>query len=238
MLTYREFAKYGTATTFMFALEDVTDVEAPFVGVAPLTADIWISKDGGAAANATNAFTAVSNGIYTWAVTATEMQATRLLVNVYDATAAAIFRPISIVILTKLQLGQVDVDATQIGGNVTAMILQGVGTGSGLLGTGGATGDGIEGVGGATSGYGIKTTATATNEYNNLLDVTEGTEPASAIGNNATLRRILQSLKRRMLNKVTATTTQLKVFADDSATVIETQTNSNDGTTQTVGKSA
>lgn len=238
MLTYREFAKYGTATTFMFALEDITDAEAPFTGVAPLTADIWISKDGGAAANATNAFTAVSNGIYTWALTATEAQATRLLVNVYDATASAIFKPISILIQTKLQLGQIDVDTTQIGGNVTALLLQGVGTGSGLLATGGATGDGLEGVGGATSGFGLKGTATSTNENNNVFTVTEGTEPGSAIGNNATALRILQGLKRRMFNKVTATSTQLKTFGDDSTTVVETQTASNDATTQTVGKSA
>lgn len=238
MLTYREYAKYGTATTFMFALEDVTDVEAPFVGVAPLTADIWLSKDGGAAANATNAFVAVSNGIYTWAMTATELQATRIQVNVYDATASAIFRPIAINILTKLQLGQIDVDTTQIGGNVTAFLLQGVGTGSGLLATGGATGDGLEGVGGATSGFGIKGTATSTNENNNVFTVTEGTEPGSAMGNNATVLRVLQGLKRRFFNKVTQTTTQQKVYGDDSTTVVDTMTCSNDLTTQTKGKSA
>lgn len=135
MLTYREFGQYGVQTTYMFALEDITDAEAPFTGTAPLTADIWISKDGAATANATNAFTAVSNGVYTWVATAAEMQATRLCVNVYDATASAIFKPVSILIQTKLQLGQIDVNATQIGGNVSAMSLTGVGTGAGLFGT-------------------------------------------------------------------------------------------------------
>lgn len=238
MQTTWEFAKYGTQTTFMFALEDNTDTEAPFVGTAPLTADIWLSKDGGTIANATNAFVAVSNGVYTWTATATELQCTRLHVNVYDATATAIFKPLSIQIFTKLQLGQIDVDATQIGGNTTAMLLQGVGTGSGLLATGGATGDGLEGVGGSTSGVGIKGTATSTNEYNNIFAVTEGTEPAAAMGNNATILRTLQGLKRRFFNKVTQTTTQQKVWNDASDTAIDTMTVGDDGNTHTKSKSA
>ena len=129
MLVYYEFAKYGVQTTFYFALEDITDAEAPFTGVAPLVGDIWLSRDGGAAANATNAFVAISNGIYSWVATAAEMAATRLAVSVYDATGAAIFKPIYVVILTKLQIVQIDADATAIGGNVSGILATGGGTG-------------------------------------------------------------------------------------------------------------
>jgi len=115
VLTYQEFGPYGTQTTFYFALEDVTDAEAPFTGVAPLTGDIWVSKDGGAAANATNAFAAISNGFYSWTATASEMTAGRILVNVYDATASAIFKPIAIRIITRLSIGQFAIDATNLG---------------------------------------------------------------------------------------------------------------------------
>ena len=111
-----EFGQYGVQTTFYFAFEDITDTEAPFTGVAPVTGDIWLSKDGGAAANATNACVAVSNGIYKWTATATEMQATRLAVSIYDATASAIYKPLFVIIQTQLALGSVSVDATQIGG--------------------------------------------------------------------------------------------------------------------------
>ena len=138
-----EFAKYGVQTTFYWFFEDVTATDAPFTGVAPVTADIFISKDGGAPATATNAMTAIGNGIYSHVLTATEMQATRLSISVYDQTASEIYKPACRVILTKLQLGQIDVDATQIG-NASALNLLGGGTGNGLRAKGGTTGGGAD----------------------------------------------------------------------------------------------
>lgn len=239
MLTYREFAKYGTATTFYFSLEDITDAEAPFTGVAPLTADIWLVKDGGAAANATNAFTAISNGVYSWAATATEMQATRLHVNVYDATASAIFKPITVLILTKLQLGQIDVDATAIGSNTNAIIGTGVGTGAGLATTGGATGNGILTTGAGTSAYGLKLVNASGNLYlSNTFDQQLPAEATVAFALTDSIGKVIGRIVRRFVNKVTQTTTQQKVYADDGTTVVETMTVADDGTTQTKGKSA
>lgn len=187
MLTYSEQGKYGVQTTFYFAFEDAADAETPFVGAAPVVGDIWLSKDGGAPANATNAMTAIGNGVYSWVATAAEMQATRLNVNVYDATASAIFLPIAVLIKTKLQLGQIDVDATAIGGNTPAIVGQAVGNspgisglagtnGPGIKGTGNGTGSGIEGAagatghgmlltGGATSGDGLRATTVAGTSY-------------------------------------------------------------------------
>lgn len=261
MLVYAPlFAKYGTQTTFYFSLEDITDAEAPFTGTAPLTADIWLSKDGGAAAAATNAFTAVSNGFYTWVATATELQCDVLAVSVYDATASAIFKPIRATILTKLKVGQIDADATALT-NTPGIKATGVGTGAGISATGGATGQGMLLTGGATSGDGFKAVGTAGNGngaavvgvgtglglsatgasstyYNNVLDQSEGTAPSTALASTATLREILQWGKRRWNNKVTCDGSTLKVYADDSSTLLSTQTVSDDGTTDTVGKAS
>lgn len=211
MLTYHEFAKYGTQTTFYFALEDITDAEAPFTGVAPLTGDIWITKDGGAAANATNAFVAISNGLYSWTATATEMQATRLLVNVYDATASAIFKPITVLILTRMALGTLDVDATQIGGNTTAFACTGVGTGKG-----------------------INSTSTATGNYHNLFDVTYA-EPSALVTASSGIGLWMLTMARRWLNKTTQTSSTFTQYKDDDSTALYTRTVADTGGTATLG---
>ena len=261
MLVYGPlYAKYATQTTFYFSLEDVSDAEAPFTGTAPLTADIWLFKDGGAAAAATNAFTAISNGLYSWVATATELTCTQLNVNVYDATASAIFKPLSITIRTKLQLGQIDADATGLS-NTHGIVATGVGTGSGISATGGSTGNGMVLNGGASSGDGLKSTSTAGNGngintigvgtgygllttgasstyYNNVLLQSEGTAPSAAIGSTATFGAILQHLKRRWFNKTTVDGTSLVMYADDSSTTVSTQTVSDDGSTDTIGKAS
>ena len=254
------FAKYGTQTTFFFALEDVTATDAPFVGVAPLAADIFLSKDGGAAAAATNASTAIGNGIYSWVATATEMQATRLAVSIYDQTASEIFKPIFFIVNTKLQIGQLDADATALS-NVAGITATGQGTGSGISATGGATGHGLLTTGGATSGSGLRATATAGNGSgvdgigvgtgyglktsgatnlltHNLLDITEAAEPSAAVGSAATIMAILQHLKRRLFNKVTVNASSLVIYKDDSTTTLSTQSVSDNGTTDTVGKAS
>lgn len=161
MLTYGPiFRKYGVQTTFRFALQDVSDAEAPFTGVAPLAADIWISKDGGAAANATNAAVAISNGFYAWTATAAEMQAANISISIYDATASAIFLPVYIMVETELALGNIVVDASQKT-NTHAVSVAGVGTGSGINTVGGVSGHGLYAQGGATIGNGIEGRATA-----------------------------------------------------------------------------
>lgn len=214
MLVHHRFAKYGVQTTFYIALEDITDAEAPFTGVAPLAADIWLSKDGGAAANATNAATAISNGFYSWVATATELQATVLEVSIYDATASAIFKPVFLHIQTKLVLGQVDVDAAQI-----------------------SNGDAIKATG-VGSGYGIKLSGATAAFYHNGMDQLEGSEPTGFPSNTASFAAIIQFLKRRWGNKRTQTATTFTQLKDDSSTTCWTATVSDDGTTQTVAKGA
>jgi len=216
MLSHGNFyAKYGTQTTFYFALEDVSDAEAPFVGVAPLAADIWLVKDGGAAANASNASTAIGNGIYSLVLTAAEMQAAVISVSIYDATASAIFKPVFFNVVTRVALGTVDVDATQIGSNTDALTVTGVGTGVGLK------------VSGASAAY-----------YTNVFSQLEGAEPSGAPADNATVMAIIQFLKRRWNNKRTQTSTTFTMYKDDSTTAAWTASVSDDGTTGSVNKGA
>lgn len=213
MLTYHEFGKYGVQTTFYFALEDVSDVEAPFTGTAPGTADIWISKDGGAPANATNAMTAIGNGVYSLVLTATEMQATRLALSIYDATASAIFLPIFAIITTKLQLGQLDADASQIT------------NAHGIVATGNGSGDGLHAVAGGSGQI--------TNLFNTVLGAELTAIPTAAAG---TVAQFLLALWQRFFHKVTQTATTQTLFKADSTTSLGTATCSNDGTTMTKGK--
>lgn len=150
------FGTYGVQSTFYFMLEDVTATDAPFVGIAPVTGDIWIVKDGGAPANATNGATAEGNGIYSLVLTATEMQAEWVCVSIYDATPLEIFKPGGFFVNTKLRLGQMAVNASQYGGNADGIRATACGTGGAITGDGGAgAGYGIVGASGATGGGGV-----------------------------------------------------------------------------------
>jgi len=156
----RVYAFYGAQTTFYFTFEDISDAEAPFTGAAPVAADIWVSKNGGAPANATNAMTAIGNGIYSWVATATEMQAATVVVSVYDATASAIFKPAALLIETQVNVSQLNVDASTMT-NSNAATFTGGGTGNGaefLSGSSGATGAGIRVEGRGTNSYGFSAT--------------------------------------------------------------------------------
>lgn len=216
MLVHGPFwGKYGTQTTFYFALEDVSITDAPFIGVAPVTGDIWLVKDGGSPANATNAATAEGNGVYSLVLTAAEMQASVISVSIYDATASELFKPVFFNVQTRLALGQLDIDATQIGSNTDALKLTGVGTGVGLY------------LSAASAAY-----------LTNLFTQLEGTEPSGMVADNATVLAILQFMKRRFGNKRTQTATTFTQLKDDSSTSCWTATVSDDGTTQTVGKGA
>lgn len=126
---------------------------------------------------------------------------------------------------------------TASAGNSVGIAGAGQGTGAGLQGTGGANGHGINAAAQGT-GTGFNTTAAATSLYTTIFNQTEAAEPTTAIANLASIGAILQHLKRRFTNKVTQTSTTQTVYRDDSSTVLESMAVSDDGTTQTKGKSA
>ena len=84
-----ELRKYGVATVIQFPLIDAgaTDYEA--TPVTHATGDTQISKDQGAFANTSNAFAHEGNGIYSITLTATEMQAAKIVVTIIDSATKA-----------------------------------------------------------------------------------------------------------------------------------------------------
>lgn len=76
--------KYGTATVVVFPLVDAGAVDFEATPVTHAAGDTKISKDEGAFANTTNAFAHEGNGIYSLALTATEMQAATIVVTIID----------------------------------------------------------------------------------------------------------------------------------------------------------
>lgn len=77
--------KYGEATTILFSLIDAGAQDFENTPVTFASGDTQISKDEGAFANASNDPAHEGNGIYSLALTATEMQAARVVVTVIDS---------------------------------------------------------------------------------------------------------------------------------------------------------
>jgi hypothetical protein len=151
MHIYEYDGQYGVAKTVYFTLQSPAATSSDrLVTTAPGTlfaaGDIKVSKDGGGFANVANAVSqiAASNPLYSLVLSTAEMQAEDLVVQIVDQNGPT-FRDAYIHIRTKLKLGQIDVDASQLS-NVSAMKLTGQGTGHGLEAIGGATGHDIEAI--------------------------------------------------------------------------------------------
>jgi hypothetical protein len=128
MHIYEYEGKFGVQSTFFFTLSSPAATSSDrLVTTAPgslfVAGDIKLSKDGGAFANVTNAVVqvAASNPLYSLTLTATEMQATQLVVQIVDQNGPA-FRDALLFIKTKFQIGQIDVQADQIGGSASAIL--------------------------------------------------------------------------------------------------------------------
>ncbi len=124
-----EMRKYGATATVDFPLidagaQDFNDTPATFAA-----ADCQISKDGGAFANTTNSPAHEGQGSYSLVLTATEMQAARIVVHIIDA-ATKVWEDQAVHIVTMghasaLYAFDFDqatpaVNATQISGDATA----------------------------------------------------------------------------------------------------------------------
>jgi hypothetical protein len=151
MLQFDYDRKYGASATVYFTLASpASSTSDRYVTTAPGTlfasGDIKVSKDGAAFANATNTPTQVvaANPLYALALTASEMAAEDVIVQIVDQNGPA-FRDALIHVRTKLNLGQINADASALT-NANGMTVTGVGTGHGLSCVGGATGLDIDGV--------------------------------------------------------------------------------------------
>lgn len=164
---YHYFAYYGVQTTFGFATQDFTDVDDLYIGTAWAADDAKISKDYGAVVSTTNtpAQITASQPIHKIVLTATEMQASEIIVTIRDQTEAEVFEPVVIHITTSLTLGTVYVSPLA-GGLATDAVSLTAGTGgnSGLRVTAGSTGHGAIFSGGTTSGDGIRAVASTSGQ--------------------------------------------------------------------------
>lgn len=91
--------KYGTAATILFPLIDRGAQDFEATPISHASGDTQISKNEGAFANTTNAFAHEGNGIYSLALTATEMEAARVVVTIVDQGTKA-FEDQAVVITT------------------------------------------------------------------------------------------------------------------------------------------
>lgn len=216
LMSYEREGKYGVATTFYFNIPSLTatSTDVFFTGAAPVAGEVKIVKDGGAGANTANLPVLIATSLGAWGLllSATEMQASDIVVTVSKGT---VYGACVIHIQTKLRLGQISVDATQIGGNANGVESTGVGTGHGWSGTAGASG-----------------------KICNFMDTLEGTEPVTAVAANATLSAILQHMKRRQFNRVTSTVALMTIYRDDNSTPNCTMAVSDDGTTASKNRAA
>ena len=93
-----DLRKYGIATTILFPLIDAGVIDFESTPVTFAAGDVKIIKDEGVAANTTNNPVHEGNGVSSLALTATEMQAARIVITVIDQTATKLWEDQAILI--------------------------------------------------------------------------------------------------------------------------------------------
>ena len=133
--------------------------------------------------------------------------------------------------------GAVGLQIRSIAGNNVGVSVQGAGTGAGLQALGGSSdGAGFSAIGqGAGVGFnGVSGTSHPTNFFSETIeDITGPPVPGTT-----TMRQGIAAVIARFYYLVTQTSTQQKQYKSDSATLVGTSTVSDDGVTQTKGRSA
>jgi len=129
MNVFQYDAKFGVQTIFAFTLSQpaVTGSDR-YVTTAPGTllvaGDVKVSQNNGAFVNVANLVNQIAGSfLYTIQLNAAEMLGSPVLIQIRDQDGPA-FRDALIIIRTKIQTGQLEVDASQIGGSANAMILK------------------------------------------------------------------------------------------------------------------
>ena len=109
--------KYGAATTVLFPLVDRDAIDFESTPVSFVAADTQISKDEAAFANTGSTPAHEGNGMYSLALTATEMQAARIMVTCIDS-ATKVWEDQAILI----NADPVPADVQEVHGNETAAL--------------------------------------------------------------------------------------------------------------------
>lgn len=175
--------KRGVALTIPFVAMEIggTSADRLVTGSASFSgATGYLYQDGAYSAETTNSPSQVSAGkqLYTITLTAAEMGAN--FVDVILTDSGTNFRDVRIRVFTELNLGNVDIDASN-GSNLTALKLTGQGTEHGLEAIGGATGSDIEGIlgdfvvaKGTVASYDSSTVVTLDSGINATAEETKG----------------------------------------------------------------
>lgn len=258
-------AKYGVQTIFPFFIQKrgFPDLAAT-ADWTPATGDVKISKDSGNFANVTNLPTAVGgSGSVGWTITltATEMQAARLVIQIVDSATKAVeddgftvetFGNASGAYAFDLSVAsQVVASVTGAVGSVTGSVASVTGAVGSVTGNvGGSTASVVGAVGSVTGNVGgnvvgsvasvtavsDKTGYTLSNTGIDAILDRPIAEPAGVFAwASASLRTIIQHMGIVSRNKVTqtATTTLIRNNADNAT--LATSTVSDDGTVFTRG---
>ena len=116
--------KYGASATINFDLFEVDGIDFR-VDAVHASGDSAIMKDEGTEANTTNSFTDEGNG-YSLVLTATEMQAARIVIYLVDQTATKVWLDRTVIVETygdasaqhafDLDLAEQEVDVNKING--------------------------------------------------------------------------------------------------------------------------
>lgn len=228
--------------------------------------DTKISLDGAAFANTSNAFAHLGNGIYSLVLTAAEMAASQIVVTVVDQTGPKVWKDRVLLVETSQAVAGVLRQNVAQAGTASTITLDASASAvndfyNGALvaitsGTGAGQVRVIRDYTGASKvadvGRNWATNPDATSVFvllpggdveldpygvDAIWDDVEGAaEPSAAIASLATMRAIMQHLKRLFFNRSTGTNAARTIFKDDSVTVLETQTFSSDGSTSDLGK--
>ncbi len=211
---------YGTQTTLDFCLY-ITDATVGAVKVenaAHSSGDTYLMKDEGAEANTTNAFTD-EGSCYSIVLTATEMQAARILVNIEDQGTKAWADKCLVVETYGNASAQFGVSADV---NVISMAADTV------------TASAIAASAIGTSEFAAE--ADVNGEVVDALNVDTYSELTSCPAATASFKTMLQYLYMTARNKFTQTNTTGTLYRDDGSTGLCTYSDSDNGTTFSRGE--
>lgn len=216
----------------------MTDSADHVAGKTGLTLTITASKDGAAFASITPTVTELSSGWYKLALTTSHTDTLGDFALHVTATGADP-TDVAMVIRANVLGDTLPTNVLQISGDTTAADnLEAAADGTGYnLGGGSIVAASVTGLTASNLDAAISTRATPAQVNTEVLDVfnvdTFAEPGQEAPAATASLVKKIGYLYKFLRNKVTSSTTEIKVFADDGTTVDQKSAHSDDGTTYT-----
>jgi hypothetical protein len=223
-----QWLKQSTATTIkMGPFCDDTDGKTAETGLTIARANIRLTKNGGAFAQTHNSAGAThdENGYYGIPLDTTDTDTLgRLRVAISASGALPVWQDFIVV--------SANIFDSLVGGTdlLDTNLVQILGTA--LTETSGQIAAAFN------QFFNVATPAGTVNAVKLASDGLDAVSISAPTGVASNFREMMVAVWRRFFKKATATSTQIKTYADDGTTALTTQTCSDDGTTQTQGTSA